>query len=379
MQYQTFRGSDVNDALSAVRASLGEDALIQSTRHVTNGRKGGLGRRFVEIVAAPAGLKPRGRRSPFTSDIGSELPGRARGFEAPNRPSRSTARHNRGGRLDPASIEAELGALREMLEELSATRPPRERAQAMLHAAGIEGALAKDLARGATRAAKSGPSKLRAWLTQRLAERVLAQPSLIATPEPKVIACVGSTGVGKTTSLAKLAAQAHLDRGRRVGVISLDTFRVGAVDQWKRYAKLIGIPFGIAKDPASFHRLLADQRADLVLVDTAGRSLSDADSSNRLAACLETVDSHEVHVMLALPAWLRARDAERTLAAYSNPRPTEIVMTKLDETFQVGGVMHAALPTSIPFAYLCDGPRVPEDIHDAAADVIADAVLSEQP
>ena len=86
--------------------------------------------------------------------------------------------------------------------------------------------------------------------------------------------------------------------------------------------------------------------------------------------------SHEV--LLVLPAWLRARDAERVVSTYSAPKITGVVITKLDETDQVGGVMHASIGSDLPVAYLCNGARVPEDIHDAAMDQVLDAIFPEQ-
>jgi flagellar biosynthesis protein FlhF len=87
------------------------------------------------------------------------------------------------------------------------------------------------------------------------------------------------------------------------------------------------------------------------------------------------VTDREVNVMLVLPAWLRANDVTRVLEMYDDPLPTQLVVTKLDETYQVGGILHAALPSELPFAYLCNGPRVPEDILDASVDGVLDAVF----
>ncbi len=372
MQYQTFRGSDVQEALSAVKSALGTGALIQSTRHVSNGRSGGLGNSFVEVVAAP-GAQSLGRGSWFP--FASTRPGqRSTAGVAPSAPasrSRSSSK-----RLDPEQVENELGALRAMLEELSATRPPRERARAMLHAAGVEGVLARDLGKGATRAAKAGREALRLFLRERLAARTFVQPNLVARAGRRVIACVGPTGVGKTTTLAKLAAKAHLDLGRSVSVISLDTFRVGATDQWQRYARLIGIPFDVADSPDTFEKHVRDRNTDIVLVDTTGRASSDA-VTIPLDQCLSRAEGYEADTLLVVPAWLRAVDAERIHLVYTDPEPTGVVVTKLDETTIVGGSLHAALPAQLPFAYLCDGPRVPEDIHEASVERIVDAVLLE--
>jgi len=371
VQYQNFRGADLKEALSAVKATLGPNALIEGTRQISNGRGGGLGHSYVEVTAAaPAGLKwPYANREAAAG----EVPLRRRdprgqvgfGRNAP-KPAPSLAR-------DPQEIERELGMLRQMLNELNESRPPKERALTELHSAGIEGVLARELATGATKVARRGREALRTWLSGRIKERLTVTPSLLMDPSPRVIACVGPTGVGKTTTLAKLAAKARLDHGRSVGVISLDTFRVGAVEQWQRYATLMGIPFQIASDRTTFQRAMADMPTDLVLVDTAGRSVHG--TAWPLAGCLREVSDRKVNVLLVLPAWLRANDVTRVLEMYDDPLPTQIVVTKLDETYQVGGILHAALPNQLPFAYLCNGPRVPEDILDASVDGVLDAVF----
>jgi flagellar biosynthesis protein FlhF len=364
VEYQTFRGSDVQEALSAVREALGSDALIGSTRRVTNGRAGAFGHTYVEVTAAPA--RPFGGAAAAVSDVASDPKRPPRDRFAPKPPAT---------RATQETLEREIAQLRALVDELSHGRSPREKAQSMLNNAGIEGTLAKDLAQGSTRAARAGRGALRSWLRNRLADRILVQPRLLERQYPQVLACVGPTGVGKTTTLAKLAARAALDLGRSVHVISLDTFRVGAVEQWRRYAELIGIPFDVARDSSQFAEIVARSSADLILVDTAGRTVDDDTPTRRLAECLERVGDRRREVLLVLPAWFRATDAERVAAGYSNPKPTALVLTKLDETTEIGGVLHAMLPGPTPVAYLCNGPRVPEDIRDAAVDAVVDAVL----
>lgn len=376
MSYQSFRGADLQEALSAVKATLGPNALIEGTRRVSNGRAGGLGQQYVEVTAAP----PQGLKWPFASKEASavEYPLRERGAIAPpNGEKRSLRGKNKYGTvlgLDGNEVERELNSLRAMLEELNRQRPPRERALTLLHGRGIEGSLARELANGAAKHAKKGNPALTDFLRSRLAERISVSGSLMQNPRRTLIACMGPTGAGKTTTLAKLAARARLDLGRSVGVISLDTFRVGAVEQWQRYATLMGIPFQVASDRSSFRRALAEISADIVLVDTAGRSTPA--SSWALPDCLAgTTEDLLKHALLVLPAWLRASDVTRVAGLYEVPAPTEVVITKLDETVEAGGVLHAALPSNIPIAYLCNGPRVPEDIREASVEAVVDAVL----
>jgi flagellar biosynthesis protein FlhF len=376
MTYQSFRGADLQEALSAVKATLGPNAMIEGTRRVSNGRAGGLAREYVEVTAAP----PQGLKWPFASREARplELPLRERAAMAPpsgeQRSLRTKTKFGSVLGLDQSEVERELTSLRSMLEELNQQRPPRERALTLLHARGIEGNLARELANGAAKHAKKGKAPLTDFLRARLAERISVSGSLMQNPKRTMIACMGPTGAGKTTTLAKLAARARLDLGRSVGVISLDTFRVGAVEQWQRYAALMGIPFQVASDRSSFRRALAEISADIVLVDTAGRSTQA--SSWSLPDCLAGVTEDVVkHALLVLPAWLRASDVTRIGELYEVPAPTEVVITKLDETAEAGGVMHAALPESIPIAYLCSGPRVPEDIREASVEAVVDAVL----
>jgi flagellar biosynthesis protein FlhF len=344
--------------------------MIESTRHVTNGQNGAFGRSFVEVVAAPSapGLSQR----PTT-----------RATRSPSRDAEAIAsRPVVGGlgraRSNPATMERELVALRGLVDELSAGRVPRERARALLYSVGFEGELAKKLGTGATQAARGGREALRVWLRERVRERLLIEPNLIQRPYRQVISCVGPTGVGKTTTLAKLAARAKLDLQKSVSVISLDTFRVGAVEQWKRYAELIGVAFHIAEDATTFRRLVMAQSSDLILVDTAGKSTRNDNASLRLGQCFSELREIRTEVLLTLPAWIRPRDAERIVDSYQNPQLTGLIITKLDEAEQLGGSMHAALAGRLPITYLCDGARVPEDIHDAAEDAVLDAIFPEQ-
>ena len=376
MNYQTFRGADVQEALFNVRQALGTDALIESTRHVQNGASGALGRPFVEIIAAPSAGADAARGA-TSAPAGAR--GRAGVAERPL--ARGVVPRGPTSPLPPAALDdsavgRELMQLRLLLDELGRGRPIKDRTRAMLSAAGFEGALARTLSTGSGRAAKLGNRELKHWLRERVREKLSCRSGLIEAPGRRLIACVGPTGVGKTTTLAKLAARAVLQLGRSVRVVSLDTFRVGAVEQWRRYAELIGFHFDVANNPGTFHRVAHNHTEDILLVDTAGRALGEQHST--LAGCVSGLRDMSHEVLLVLPAWLRARDAERVVSTYAEPKITGVVITKLDETDQVGGVMHASIGSELPVSYLCNGARVPEDIHDAAMDQVLDAIFPEQ-
>jgi flagellar biosynthesis protein FlhF len=368
MQFETFRGRNMKEALAQVKATLGQDALIESTRHVSSGGQGLFEKSFVEVVAAlPVGMQPKpiaSGRPPSALRAVREISALASGSPFPLvRKAKSEV------------IDQELRVIRGMLEQLSQNKRPRDRAGLLLQAAGIEGTLASQLAKGALRAAQSDTARLFEVLRRRLLARLATVQSPLEIPGPRIITCIGPTGAGKSTTIAKLAARAHLDLGRSVAVITLDTYRVGAIEQMRRFVDLIGVPLDVAQTRAQFAQSLAQRRAELTLVDTAGISTLDKAGLAKLADCLQSAGDRTADVLLVVQAGIRARDVERLKALYRNPSPTALCITKLDETSQAGGAVHAALDEPLPLAFLCDGPRVPEDIRSASAEALVDAVL----
>jgi flagellar biosynthesis protein FlhF len=379
VQYQTFRGADLKEALNRVKAAFGPDAVIESTRQVSNGMGGGFGHSFVEVIAA--GPSKGANNYPFSSDIKPTEPapiplrGPGRTVRGPIAPP--PTRVGAAGYPTPSAseLDRELRVLRSMLEELRATRKPKERALALLLDAGFEGPLARELTQGSHRSGKQGGLALRDYILERITARLRVFPGIIARQKRQLIACVGPSGAGKTTTLAKLAARARLEHSRSVGIVSLDTYRVGAVEQWQRYAQLLGIPFSVARTRDDFELAIQSSNCDLLLVDTSGRGVTDEGNSWPLLDCLPAVQRHELHVFVVLPAWLRARDAELVVRNYSDARPTGAVFTKIDETVQQGGVLQAVLSSDLPITYICNGPRVPEDIRDASAENVLKGLL----
>lgn len=382
MQFQYFRGADVREALQRVRAELGPEAVIGSTRQIRG--TGAMGSSYVEIEAAA----PESQ-SPFAAGTERNLtptPRRAPNYaERPQKASVSTempAVSMSNSSVPPAArqavseLENEIATLRLAVEQLQAASSPKNRALGALNACGIEGTLAAHLAAGAPRSVKKDATRA-AWLKQRIRERMTVNPGIIERPGRQVIAAVGPTGAGKTTTLAKMAARARLDLGRTVGVISLDVFRVGAAEQWQRYARLIGLNFHLARDGADFARALGSLETDLVLVDTAGISPG-MGSHQPLIDGLDRTGNNDAHVLLVVPAWLRGNDVEAVVETYRSPAPTGIVATKLDEARRVGGLLHASLPTRTPFSYFCAGPRVPEDILDATPEGLLGRLLPDE-
>jgi flagellar biosynthesis protein FlhF len=191
---------------------------------------------------------------------------------------------------------------------------------------------------------------------------------------PALLALVGPTGVGKTTTLAKIAAEATLRRGLKVGLINLDSYRVAAFDQLATYAKLLGVPFRSAHSAEDLQAAIADfQSLDLVLLDTTGRSPKDPDSLREMNELLGRLP--QVRSFLVVSATTRDTELLETAQRFSVFRPEGLVFSKLDEASVYGSILNLAGRTKLPLCFFTTGQRVPEDLEEATPERLASLVL----
>jgi flagellar biosynthesis protein FlhF len=169
---------------------------------------------------------------------------------------------------------------------------------------------------------------------------------------------VGPTGAGKTTTIAKLAARAALIDGRRVGVVTLDNYRVGGVEQIRTFTDLIGVPLQVAENPSELGGLI-DPSHDLTLIDTAGRSPRDHAAIDELA---HHIDGLDIEVHLVIPAGATASHVDELVQRYSALAPVRLLFTKLDEYDRAPELALAPARTRLPITWVTTGQAVPEDI-----------------
>ena len=194
----------------------------------------------------------------------------------------------------------------------------------------------------------------------------------------RVIALAGPTGVGKTTTIAKLAARDALVAGMRVALISTDGYRIGGADQLERYSELMGVPFEVALDAGALRRALdRHQGADRIYIDTAGRAPRDHTAIVQLAAMLADARAH-ASVHLCFSAMSRGKELDAIVERHSVLAPAALLPTKVDEALFFGGVVTAALRSGLPLSYLTTGQRVPEDLEVASAELLAVALAGEE-
>jgi flagellar biosynthesis protein FlhF len=207
--------------------------------------------------------------------------------------------------------------------------------------------------------------------------------SYIKDPEPynikknkKVVVFIGPTGVGKTTTLAKLAANMVLNEKKKVGLITSDTYRIAAVEQLKTYSEIIGVPLSIIYSPAEIVNAVKDyEDKEIVLLDTAGRSHKDQYQLMELKSLLKSSIDFETYLVLS--ATTKFSDCIEIIKSYSFLDDYKLLFTKLDETSSLGLLLNIAYVTKKAIAYLTTGQSVPDDIEIADKNKIINSLMGE--
>ena len=180
--------------------------------------------------------------------------------------------------------------------------------------------------------------------------------------------------MGKTTTIAKLAANYRLREKRKVGLITVDTYRIAAVEQLRTYADIIDLPMQVVSTPREMREAVRSMsHLDLVLMDTAGRSPKDEVKIQELRAFLTEAGAHEVHLVLSSGAG--GSTLQRTAERFAEVGTTALILTKLDEATGLGSLLPLLRSSKLPLSYVTDGQNVPDDIAPADARRLARLVL----
>ena len=206
----------------------------------------------------------------------------------------------------------------------------------------------------------------------------LGQPQVIKLNQKKPRICffIGSTGVGKTTTIAKIASLFKLEKKAKVALVTSDTYRIAAVEQLKTYANILSLPIRVVYTPVEMEQAVKDYADyDLVLVDTAGRSPKNAQQMDELADLLSSVPVEQREVYLVLSATTKYKDLKQIVSIYRDISDYRIVFTKLDETSCYGNILNIRLDTNAALSYVTCGQIVPDDLGMLNAQAIAKQLL----
>lgn len=337
MKAETFMASDMRQAMALVRQTFGNDAVIISTRRVGD---------QTEVTAAPEPGSPLAKAT-------------AARAEAPKQSDMSPVIHN---------IQEELGRLRMLFEgelaqlswrEMSRHQPNRFALINRLEFGGIDRELATRLVDQVLPCddIEQGWSKTLGLLGRKIS---FMPDDVLETGG--VIALLGSTGVGKTTTAAKIAARFALRHGRKhVAFVSTDRFKVGGQEQLVSFGSILGVPVQIATTAEEMKRTLDSlSERRLVVIDTAGMSQRDMSLADQFSAL--SIDA-PIQPLLVLSGTARAGIIEETIKAFAQVRPCGAILTKTDECDMLGPLISSVVRHDLPLCYLTDGQRVPEDLH----------------
>ncbi len=371
----------MHEALAQVRRELGPDAAVLHIREVRDRWLGLLpGRRWIEVTASrevnvPSRLQRRNR---------VEQP-----VEAAPRPEPPARASNETGNAKLSrQMQGQLSTLQAMMKDLCRRSKsdghgdwPEEFFRLFTEL--LDAEVSEDVARELVERVHSDPSAeklcdpmmLKARAAGLIEDDVRVSGPIRVTPgRCRLAALVGPTGVGKTTTIAKLAANFRLKKKCRVGLITVDTYRIAAVEQLRTYADIIDLPMHVVSTPREMRETVKRMdHLDLILLDTAGRSPKDEVRIQELKVFLNEAGADEVHLVLSSVAG--ARSLEQTAERFGVVGITSLILTKLDESNGLGNVLPLLRNNGLPLSYLTDGQNVPDDIQVADAHRLAQMIL----
>jgi flagellar biosynthesis protein FlhF len=386
-----FEAPTMGEVLEKIQAALGSDAMIVSTRTL---KKGGLlgigGHQIVEVYAADTRSRIENiKREASSRSRGGEPTSQARpdtspapftggGFRVGVRESGGMAR---GAAAEaPAKMPGEPGPRSRTGEDPRPAHPFLRECHDILTSREVDARIAdlivREIAELKLPPGYPDPARVRSVVRAQLVNLFVAAPPVDETRRPRIVVLVGPTGVGKTTTIAKLAARAKIHERKKVGLATMDTFRIAAVDQLEKYAQIIGLPLLVATSPreleAAVDELVA-RDVDVVFIDSAGRSYRDELKMAELREFLSVLPDAEVHLVVSTTT--HGKTIQSVASRFAGIGFHKVILTKVDETISFGSLVGALVSIGRPVSFVTDGQNVPDDIVPGDPERLAELVL----
>lgn len=346
MNKKVFKAENIQQAIANIKEELGSDAMILNTRRVPRKPLDPYARDMVEVEAAPAEKETDGpeETSGWVQEVKNDV--------AEIRDMISLAGFGSGMHNMVCNHFESVGVLASLLR------------------AGISEGLASRIIQDAGSLMDAHPGQgdkiksLKKYVMQQCLNRMAVTDCFMKedrTGIPHVAAFVGPTGVGKTTTIAKLAALLSFQRKMRVGLISVDNYRIGALEQLKAYASIMGLPCARAFHAKDLAGALARMKSlDVILIDTAGHSHFDEERINDIVRLIKTDFLISTHLVLSVTT--ESTIMKDAAIAFSVFQPDTLVFTKIDETKRCGKILDQLNRLQLPVSLITNGQRVPEDL-----------------
>ncbi|HFE63390.1 flagellar biosynthesis protein FlhF [candidate division KSB1 bacterium 4484_188] len=403
MKIKKFTGSSFQDAFEKVKGELGENAVILNSRKV---KDGGIldfinSKEVYEITAAVDEAKNTGNRASQGARVSQAYRQHANSPGGKNN-GNGNGKHNGNGemvptlpvnrKLDEQSQELKVlhdeikdikNVLNQVSDFLKYSRMPAlpETFKTVLKKL-VDNEVHEDLAKAVTQTVYSKTNsvdyKNKTTVVNNLLSLLLrmikvARPIEMVERSPYVIALVGPTGVGKTTTIAKIAANQKLYNRSRVALISADTYRIAAIEQLQTFANIASIPMNVVYSPEDMRDAIHKFRDyDLILIDTVGRSQKNEKHLRELNRFIEMANPDEVHLVLSLTTALK--NLLDIMRRFKIMRPNRLIFTKLDEATNTGNILNVLYKHQLPVSFLTTGQVVPNDITVPRKETLANLI-----
>jgi flagellar biosynthesis protein FlhF len=370
MKVKKYIASSMPEAMGRIRKELGADAVILSSKEIEEG--GFLGffkKRKIEVVAAldKAPLPPKqSNPTAVKSDI--------------------VATNKRKHQSVDVEMIQEMKNMRRILEQQVHDQNAKfeldyQVAYQYLLDQEVDEEIATELITNVEKKLKEtgtsyGPTQIAKELKLEI-ERQLQTISLEGIPNhARVVHFIGPTGVGKTTTIAKIAANSMIKDKKKVAFITMDTYRIAAIEQLKTYAKILEIPVEVAYSTVDYHQAIKKfQSFDLILVDTAGRNFRDEKFVQEISQNIGVHNQALNFLVLSLTA--KSKDMEDIYHSFRHMKIDGLIFTKIDETRQYGGLLNLPLTHHIGISYITNGQEVPDNILKPTQEVISDYIVGD--
>lgn len=342
MMLKTYIVGTMTEAIPLIKQDLGADALILNTKKIkTGGFLGFFQKDKLEVTAA---VDPEVKQEMQVQQV--EFPKAA------------------------TSVTLEIESTAELLQGIKRLLAAQE------VAVDVQGELLSKLISRLKDKADHTLEIVHQMAREELMEMVENNQSPSIVTEPEIICFMGPTGVGKTTSIAKIAADYMLNKDKKVGLVTADKYRIAAVEQLKTYGSILNIPVRVVETAGDVLVVLEDfQDCDIILMDTAGRNYQQAQYIEELKRLLPLASKIQIHLVLSLTA--KYEDMKKIIDNFQSLSVDELLLTKKDETSSVGAILNLIHHYDIPIRQIANGQNVPNDILKVTPSVVADFILEE--
>lgn len=387
MKIRRFIGKDMNEAMIKVKSELGIDAVILNSRKIKQpGFLGIFKKSVIEVVAAidkeyKINTKlDRERKIKKEVEVVKEVKVEKQSNEIDNKIDKLTRivenLESKVSSINQVPVDQSLNKVSETI-----IKDKTEKFIDLLIESSVDRKIAervmKQVGRRISIDTNSDQTVINA--IKIVINEFLGKPEIIETDykKRKIFLFVGPTGVGKTTTLAKLAAKLSLIENKKIALITSDTYRIAAVEQLKTYSEILGVPLNVIYEASELEEALVDfEDMDYVLIDTAGRNYKDKTLKNELDSMIEYIENPEVFLVLSLVA--DYKNMVNVIESYKFIEDYKVIFTKFDEAVTFGNILNIKLFADKKLSYIANGQSVPDDIEVLNISHVADVIVGDK-